>query len=78
MEMQHGNERYWTTFVEDQKDGYAGYRLHREVNGQIAVAAEVIYWDASGGFTIQTFARDLQVEVAQALISEAQKGIKTR
>ena len=76
--MQFGRERYWTTFFEDKKDGFGGYRLHREVDGKSEVAAEVIFWDATGGFTIQTFGRDLQVEVAQALISEAHANIRTR
>jgi hypothetical protein len=30
MNIQHGDARYWTTFVEDTNDGFAGFRLHRE------------------------------------------------
>lgn len=78
MKMQLGQELYSTTFFEDKKDGLGGCRLHREVDGKSVVAAEVIFWDATGGFTIQTFDRDLQVEVAQALISEAQEKIRTK
>jgi hypothetical protein len=78
MDMQFGHERYWTTFFQDKDDGFAGYRLHRETEGQSVVAAEVVFWDATGGFTIQTFGRDLQVEVAQALISIAQARILVR
>ena len=78
MEMQRGDERYWTTFFEERKDGLAGFRLCRESHGKTDVAAEVIFWDATGGFTIETFGRDLQVEVAEAAIKEARERIKTK
>ena len=78
MEMQFGNERYWTTYFEDIKDGFGGFRLHRESFGKTVIAAEVIYWDATGGFTIETFGRVLQIEVARAAIAEAEEKIKTR
>jgi len=73
--MQMGSERYWTTFVEDIKDGFAGFRLHRESFGKTVIAAEVIYWDATGGFTIETFGRALQIEVVRAAITEAEEKI---
>jgi len=78
MEMQFGSDRYWTTYFEDMKDGLAGFRLHRESFGKTAVAAEVIYWDATGGFTIETFGRVLQVEVARAAMAEAEEKIRIR
>ncbi len=76
--MQTGGERYWTTLFEDRKDGSIGFRLYRESGGKTDVAAEVIFWDAIGGFTIETFGRDLQVEVAEAAINEAREKIKTK
>lgn len=75
MEMQMGSDRYWTTHIEDINDGFEGFRLHRESFGKTEVAAEVIYWDATGGFTIETFGRDLQIEVARAAIAEAEEKI---
>ena len=66
-----GSERYWTTYIEDNEDGFSGFRLYRENSGKIVVAAEVIFWDATGGFTIETFGRVLQIEVARAAIAEA-------
>jgi hypothetical protein len=78
MDLQFGREHYWTTFFEDRKDGFGGYRLYRETDGRSEVAAEVVFWDATGSFTIETFGRDLQVEIAQALISEAQEKIPTK
>ena len=77
MEMQFGHERFWSVLFEDTVSGLVGYRLHRESFGKTDVAAEVIFWDATGGFTIQTFGRVLPVEVAQAAIAEAKKEIKT-
>ena len=73
-----GSDRYWTTYFEDIKNGFAGFRLHRESFGKTKVAAEVIHWDATGGFTIETFGRVLQVEVARALMAEAEKKIVTK
>ena len=78
MEMQFGQDRYWTTFFENKTGGFGGYRLHRETDAESDVAAEVIFWDAAGNFTIQTFGRAIQVEVAQALIAEAQAKIQIR
>jgi hypothetical protein len=78
MEMKFGQERYWTTFVEDRKDGFAGIRLHREGHGRTPVAAEVIYWDATGGFTVQIFACLVPVEILEALIAEARQQVRLR
>ena len=78
MEMQMGRDRYWTTYIEDMSGGFAGFRLHRENSDKIEVAAEVIFWDATGGFTIETFGRVLQIEVARALIAEAEEMIATK
>lgn len=78
METQFGHERFWTTLVEDRKDGFAGLRLHRERFGKTVVAAEVLFWDASGGFTAQTFDGDVPVEIVEALIAEAKQQIRGR
>jgi hypothetical protein len=78
MEMQLGHERYWTVYFEDHDGGLSGFRLHRESFGKTEIAGEVIYWDATGGFTIRTFGHVLQVEIARAAIAEAEEKIKTR
>jgi hypothetical protein len=71
--------RYSTTFFEDSKDGFAGYRLRREDRfGKVTTAAEVIYWDAMGSFSIQTFERDAPLSIIEELIAEAKAGIKTK
>ncbi|MBC8112769.1 MAG: hypothetical protein H7062_00160 [Candidatus Saccharimonas sp.] len=78
METQFGHERFWTTFVEDHKDGFAGFRLHRERFGKTTVAAEVLVWDATGGFAVQTFNGDVPVEIIEALIAEARQQVRVQ
>ncbi len=48
MDTQHGDARYWTTFVENCKAECAGFHLHRERFGQGALVGQTIYWDATG------------------------------
>jgi len=76
--IQHGHERYWTTFVEDRKDGYLGFRLHRERFSRTSEAGQVTFWDASGGFVFETFDGDVPVEIVEAVIREARDRIKTK
>jgi hypothetical protein len=76
--IQHGQARYWTTFVEDHKQGYSGFQIHRESSGRTAVAGQVTFWDASGGFTFETFDGDVPVHIVETAIAEAKKGIKIK
>lgn len=78
METQWGHERFWTTFVRDNKAGYAGLRLHRERFGKTSVAAEVLYWDASGNFAVETFDGDVPAEIIEALITETRQQVRVR
>ena len=78
MDTHHGHEHYWTELFENKKDGGIGYRLHRERFGKATVAAEVVFWDASGGFTVRTIDGDVPVEIIQAAIDEARKEIRIR
>jgi hypothetical protein len=48
------------------------------VSGKSSVAAECIYWDATGGFTLRTVEGDVPVEVVLELIAEARKSIRVR
>jgi hypothetical protein len=76
MKIQIGHEVYWTTYIDDAKAGFAGFDLHREAFGKTALAAKIIYWDAAGRFTIETFGSGLLVEVADAAIAEAKAKIR--
>ena len=78
MDIHHGHEHYWTELFDNAKDGCIGYRLHRERFGKTAVAAEVVFWDATGGFTVETLDGVVPVEVIHAAIDEARKEIRTR
>jgi hypothetical protein len=54
MDKEHGDSRYQSRFVEDRKDGFAGYRLLRTRFGESRDVAQVTFWDAAGQFYIQT------------------------
>lgn len=75
MNTQHGDTRYWTTVVEDRNLGFAGLCLHKEKFGETSDAAEVIFWDASGGFVVKTINGDVPVEIIEALIAESKTTI---
>lgn len=68
---------YWTERFQDLRDGFAGLRLHRRAFGRDSIAAEIVYWDATGGFTIQTIDGDVPVELIQALIEAARIAMPT-
>jgi hypothetical protein len=73
-----GHERFWTTFVEDHKKGYSGFRLHRERSDKTTEVGQVIFWDTTGGFVFETFGSDIPVEIVEAAIAEARDKIKTK
>jgi len=78
MEKQFGHERYWTSYVEVQDDGFAGLQLHRERFGKIAVAARVVFWEAAGHYAVQTFDGDVPVEIIEAVITETKQQMRVR
>lgn len=73
-----GREHLWTTFVQDRADGFVGLQLHCELDGRTAVVAQVLFWDASGQFFVQTFDRDVPVEILEAVIAEARERVRVR
>ena len=78
MEREFGHECYWTTYVEDRADGFAGFRLHRERFGRTVVAAQVVFWDAAGHLAVQTFDGDVPVEIMEVVIAEAKEQVRVR
>lgn len=76
MNRQYGRARFRTIFVEDRKGGSASLLLHRESEGLVTVAAEMIYWDAAGQFYVETFG-EIPLAIMEALIAEAKETIKT-
>ncbi len=75
MDRQFAHARYWTVYVADNTDGFAGMRLHRERCGKTEVAAEVIYWDAVGQYVVQTFNGEVPVEILEAVIAETKERV---
>ncbi len=78
MNKRFGECRFWTTYVEDKRDGFAGLRLHCEVFGKTKVAAECIYWDAVGGYSFKTIEGDVPIQIVAKLIAETQERIGVR
>ena len=78
MNRQFGDTRFWTQYVEDRNDGYAGLRLHRERFGRTAVAAKVLYWDATGQFFVETLDGDVPSDIIEAVIAEAKERVRVR
>jgi hypothetical protein len=78
MNKPYADSHYKTSFVEDCEQGYAGLQLHRETRGKAVLAAQVTYWDATGGWVIETFSGNIPVDIAEELVAEAKETIKTR
>jgi hypothetical protein len=78
MERRFGHTRDWTVFVEDRKEGFAGYRLHAESFGKTYIAADVVYWDARGQYFVRTINQDVPVEIIEDVIAEAKQRIAVK
>jgi len=78
MDRQFADARYWTEYVADNTDGFAGLRLHRERRGKTNIAAEVIFWDAVGQYFVQTFDGEVPVEILEAVIAETKERVGVR
>lgn len=77
MDVRHATGRFWTTpVVTDRRAGSTALRLHHERAGAQVVAAEVVFWDADGQFSLETFNGDVPLAVIEALIAEAKDRIR--
>jgi hypothetical protein len=66
---------YTTTFVEDAQQGFAGQELHRVRKGKECIA-KIIYWDACGQFSLETFGAEIPLEILEEFIAETKTTIK--
>jgi hypothetical protein len=76
MESQFGQDRFLTSFIEDHKAGFSGIRLSRQRSGKTSVAAEIVFWDATGHFMVQTFG-EVPLEIIELSIAEAKQKVRT-
>jgi len=77
-DLHFANAHFWTTTLQDNDQGYSGLRLHQKVGGKTTVAAEVLFWNASGMFYFRTVEGDLPVEIVERLITEPRDAVKDR
>jgi hypothetical protein len=77
MESQFGRDRFSTALIEDHKHGFSGVRLYRQQETETRMAAEILFWDAMGSFTVQTFG-EVPLEIIESLITEAKKNVRIR
>ena len=79
MDRQHGRHHFATIpLVVDCIDGFTALRLCETLNGSKTICAEIVYWDACGQFLLQTFAKEVPLEIIEDLIAEAKEKIKVR
>jgi hypothetical protein len=77
LERQHGRHHFVTIpLVIDCTDGFTALRLNETVNGITTICAEVVYWDACGQFVLQTFGKEVPLEIIEELITEAREKIR--
>ncbi len=78
MELQHGHERFWTAAVQDNEAGYIGLELYRERFGHKSIAARLIFWDAAGGYTVETVNGDVPIEVMEAAFNAVRQHVRIK
>jgi hypothetical protein len=77
MNRKHGAATYTTRAVADRVAGSAGLELYCDVNGRTECAARLLFWDASGQFSLQTFS-EVPLNVVEQLIAEAKETIRIK
>jgi hypothetical protein len=77
MKRTHGRYEFETLGVEDREEGWAGLDLYCAVGGKRERVASLVYWDASGEFTIEMFERLVPLVIIEELIREAKATIRT-
>ncbi len=75
MDRQYADARYTTVAISNNDDGYSGLELVCSSKSSVDRVANIIFWDASGQFFVQTFGTDLPLAVLEELIAEAKATI---
>ncbi|HWV98826.1 MAG TPA: hypothetical protein VNZ64_03945 [Candidatus Acidoferrum sp.] len=78
MDRDYADAHYSSLFVEDRKQGMAGLELHRACAGQKARVARILFWDASGQFSVETFNYEVPLDLLEELITEVRTLVKTK
>jgi len=77
MDKPHGYRHFKSFRVDDNVGGSSALRLERTCShtGTTKTVAEVIFWDASGQFFVETFGESVPLEVLEELVVEARQSI---
>ncbi len=75
MNRRHGVYLFESAWVENQDEGWVGMDLYCTYEGKKDRVARVIYWDATGEFTVETMVREVPLAILEALIVEAKATI---
>jgi hypothetical protein len=78
MNRDYGDGHYASSSVEDRKQGFASMELHRSCRGKHDRIARVVYWDACGQFSVETFGAEVPLDILEDLIAETKEWIKTK
>ncbi len=78
MDRDYAGANYSSAFIEDRKLGMAGQELYRTRLGKKERVARILFWDASGQFSVETFNCEVPLDVLEELIGEARGTIKTK
>jgi len=73
----HGVFDFESEFVEDRSEGWGGLDLYRLEDSNRLHVARIVFWDAVGEFTLETFAGEVPLTIIEELIQEARRTIRT-
>lgn len=77
MDRQYGNVHYRSFPIEDVQQGFVGLELYRVCQDQKDRVARIVFWDATGQFSIETCGTDIPLEILESLIVEVKESVKT-
>ena len=80
MKLLHSTEEYDSAFFEDLVGGFGAWNLFcirqerfRTAADERKLVARLIFWDAAGQFSVETFDTDVPLYVLERLIEEARQ-----
>lgn len=72
MKRTHGSSAFESQIIRDNVEGYSGLELRSEKKGVSRTVAKVIFWDAEGQYSVETFG-EVPLTILRDLIEEAKE-----
>lgn len=68
-----GHAQYSTQLVQNDQEGWVALELCYRLGDKTNTVARVVFWDATGKFSLETVGAELPLEIVEEMITEAKK-----